>query len=255
VKIVLIGSGNIATFFGSKFQAAGFEMVQVISYHLSHAEQLAQQFACPFSDNIQLIDRNADVYLFAVKDDVLLEMAKSISLPDKLVIHTAGSIHLSELAIMSNRLACLWCVYSINKKELPEVKDIPLVVNYLDVADGAVVNILAKSISTKQYHLDDHQKSVLHLAAVFANNFTNHLFTICKKIVEKERVPFEILFPIISDTAGKALGGEPETLQTGPASRGDEETMRKHQLLLYNQSDFLQIYEVLSKSIAAGAKK
>ncbi|MBK8145501.1 MAG: NAD(P)-binding domain-containing protein [Bacteroidetes bacterium] len=126
MKIVLIGSGNIATFFGKKFQTAGFEIVQVISYHLSHAEQLANQLACSFSDNMLDVNRDADVYLFAVKDDVLLEMAKRIFLPDKLVIHTAGSIHLHELAMMSNQLACLWCVYSISKKELPDKKIFPL---------------------------------------------------------------------------------------------------------------------------------
>lgn len=255
MKIVLIGSGNIATFFGKKFQTAGFEIVQVISYHLSHAEQLANQLACSFSDNMLDVNRDADVYLFAVKDDVLLEMAKRIFLPDKLVIHTAGSIHLHELAMMSNQLACLWCVYSISKKELPDKKDIPLVVNCSAAVDREVVKVLADSITTKQYPLDDHQKSVLHLAAVFANNFTNHLFTICKNIVEKEGVPFEILYPIISDTTSKALGGEPEALQTGPASRGDVETMRKHEILLSGQPDFLDIYKVLSKSIAAKRKE
>lgn len=116
MKIVLIGSGNIATFFGKKFQTAGFEIVQVISLSFVACRATGKS-ACllVFRQYAGYKNSDADVYLFAVKDDVLLEMAKRIFLPDKLVIHTAGSIQLQELAMMSNQVACLWCVYSISK--------------------------------------------------------------------------------------------------------------------------------------------
>jgi predicted short-subunit dehydrogenase-like oxidoreductase (DUF2520 family) len=128
-------------------------------------------------------------------------------------------------------------------------------VNYSAEADAAIVEQLAQSISTQLHYLSEQQKSSLHLAAVFANNFTNHLYSICKQIVEKEGVPFEILYPIISDTAGKILLTAPEESQTGPAVRGDEKTMNKHKGLLENQPNFLHIYEMLSKSIAQSGKK
>lgn len=254
MKIVIVGAGNIATFFSQKFHQAGFEIVQIISAELIHAQQLAGFFHCSFTNDIQQINKNADVYLFAVKDDILLELATQISLPNKLVIHTAGSIHLNELSGMSMRQACIWCVYSINKNNLPGANDIPLVVNAHFEEDLKIVGTLAKAISHNIYFLNDTQKSSLHLAAVFANNFTNHLFSISKNIVEAEDIPFEILHPIILDTSTKLLKSAPEKNQTGPAIRRDEKTMEKHLTLLQDET-FKAIYRLLSASIQKSIQK
>lgn len=248
MKIAIVGSGNIATFYAKKFHAAGHEIAQVISAHLTHAKELADNFQCDFSDDIHTLNSDADIFLFAVKDDVLLSFAKNISLKDKLVIHTAGSVHLDELKDLSDHLACIWCVYSINKNNLPENNSIPLVVdtNNNEVLDK--VNMLAKAISDNIFYLNDEQKSALHLAAVFANNFTNHLYTISKKIIEQKNIPFETLLPLIMDTATKLQHSAPEQNQTGPAIRHDEKTMEKHLALLQDE-EWKKIYAQISDSI------
>jgi predicted short-subunit dehydrogenase-like oxidoreductase (DUF2520 family) len=184
----------------------------------------------------------------------LLELATQISLPEKLVIHTAGSIHLHELTGISLRQACIWCVYSINKNNLPSTNDIPLVVNAHLEEDLKIVGTLARAISDNIYFLKDKQKSSIHLAAVFANNFTNHLYAISKNIVEAADIPFEILHPIILDTGTKLLKSAPEKNQTGPAIRRDEKTMQKHLKLLEDET-YLAIYRLLSASIQKSIQK
>lgn len=248
MKIAIIGSGNIATFYAGKFHRAGFEIVQIISAHVAHAKALADHFQCAYSDQIGDLKDDAEACLFAVKDDVLLEYATHIHLHGRLVIHSAGSVHLDEIKGMSDQLACLWCVYSINKNHLPENENIPLVVNANNNASLEKVKILADAISRKVFYLNDEQKSVLHLAAVFANNFTNHLYTISKSITDKSDIPFETLLPIISDTADKLHHSMPAQNQTGPAIRHDEKTISKH-LALLQEEQFRRIYQVLTDSI------
>ncbi len=248
MKIAVIGSGNIATFFAGKFHAAGFEIVQVISARMEHAKELAGHFQCAYSDQIDDLSDNAETILFAVRDDVLLEYAADIRLQGRLVIHSAGSVHLDEIKRMSDQLACLWCVYSINKNHLPDNENIPLVVNANNNDSLEKVRILANAISGSLFYLDDEQKSVLHLAAVFANNFTNHLYAISKKIADENHIPFETLLPIISDTAEKLYHGTPAQNQTGPAIRHDAKTISKH-IALLNEERFRDIYRILTESI------
>jgi predicted short-subunit dehydrogenase-like oxidoreductase (DUF2520 family) len=247
MKIAIAGAGNIATFFAKKFQAAGFEIVQVIAAHIKHAQQLAMQHNCSFSDQISDLDPGADVCLFAVKDDVLLEFAAKLRL-QQIVIHTAGSVALSELQAISSRVACIWPVYSINKDHLPNEMNVPLVLNAGSAEVLSITRQLAFAISHQQYVLTDEQKSALHLAAVFANNFTNHLYTISEQITGANGVPFETLLPLILDTAQKVQHSLPRQNQTGPAIRHDEKTMTKH-LNMLNDTDWQQIYRLISGSI------
>lgn len=247
MKIAIAGAGNIATFFAKKFQAAGFEIVQVIAAHKEHAKELALKFACAFSDQISDLDPDADVCLFAVKDDVLLDFAAKLRMT-QIVIHTAGSVALSELYPMSSRVACIWPVYSIHKDNLPENPNLPLVLNAGSDEVLEITRRLATAISQQHYVLTDQQKSALHLAAVFANNFTNHMYTISEQITREHGVPFAALLPLIADTAQKVQHSLPQQNQTGPAIRHDEKTMTKHLNMLHDEV-WQQIYRLISSSI------
>jgi predicted short-subunit dehydrogenase-like oxidoreductase (DUF2520 family) len=249
MKIAMIGSGNIATFFGMKLKKAGYTFTQVVSATLAHAQILAGKLECDYTDNITQLSQDADVYFFAVKDDVLLEFANNVKLADKLVIHTAGSIQLNELKSISSSISCIWSLYSIQKDNLPSSTQIPLIINYTDKSVQKIVLQLAHTISDKIYELDDHQKSITHLAAVFANNFSNHLFTLTHQILEKENIPFEIMLPIIHNTVEKLAHTLPAQNQSGPAIRHDEKTIHKHLQLLADNPQLSQIYELMTKSI------
>jgi predicted short-subunit dehydrogenase-like oxidoreductase (DUF2520 family) len=249
MKIAVIGSGNIATFFSLQMHQAGLEIIQIVSKTELHAKELATYFNCAYTDNINELNQNADVYLFAVRDDILLDFAKTIKLHGKLVVHTAGSITLDNLSTMSNTRACIWCMYSIQKKVFPTQQNIPLIVNATDNLSLERVSALARSISSTIYLLPDQQKSMAHLAAVFANNFTNHLFALAQQLLEKENIPFELLIPIIQNTVDKLSISLPINNQTGPAIRHDEKTIEAHIQILANTPKLSAIYQLLTGSI------
>lgn len=248
MKIAVIGSGNIATFFSFRLWESGNEIVQVISGTLINAKELASNFHCKFSDSIDELTREADVYLFAIKDDILLKYAFELNLTNKIVIHCAGSISLDQIKPISTNVACIWSVFSINKNSLPSHRNIPLVLNASNDETLKITNRLATQISDTIYFVEDEQKKFLHLGAVFANNFTNHLYSLSKSILEEHLIPFEILIPIIQDTAQKLLKSPPEENQTGPAVRGDQQTMNLHLSLLKNEQ-VQEIYKLISENI------
>ena len=249
MKIAVIGSGNIATFFSLQMHQAGLEIIQIVSKTELHAKELANHFNCPFTNNIDELSQDADVYLFAVRDDILLDYAKTMNLHGKLVVHTAGSITLENLSTMSAFRACIWCMYSIQKKVFPTQQNIPLIVNATDNYSLERVSALARTISSSIYLLPDQQKSMAHLAAVFANNFTNHLFTLAQHLLEQENIQFELLIPIIQNTVDKLSISLPKNNQTGPAIRHDEKTIEAHAQLLENSPKLSAIYQLLTASI------
>ncbi|HMN32305.1 MAG TPA: DUF2520 domain-containing protein [Chitinophagaceae bacterium] len=253
MKIVIVGSGNIASFFAKKLHIK-HKIIQIISKDINHAKQLASQYHCQYANQIEQIHQDTDVIIFALKDDVLLQIANSYSFQDKLIIHTAGSIHLDEIKNISNHIASIWCVYSIQKEMLPLSESVPIVINANTEDSLLNVNVIAQSISQNIFHFNDEQKSFLHLAAVFANNFTNHLYSLSQQICEEQNINFDVLKPLIQNTAEKVKHANPALIQTGPAIRHDQQTMDKHLQLLQTET-LKKIYHLLSFSIQQKKEK
>ncbi len=247
-KIVLIGAGNIATFFASKIKKSTFEIVQIISKNEEHAKTLASSIACKYANTINDIDSTADIIILATPDTYLLELNNLLCFKNKVVIHTAGSIALKELQNISEHIACIWPVQSIHKNRLPQ-NEVPLVVNATDAVSKIVVLDVANAISSIVEYCNDEQKEYLHLACVFANNFTNHMVALSEQLCVENKVPFELLQQLIKDTFEKINVQSPHNLQTGPAIRNDENTIEKHLLLLKDKPHMLDIYKAITRSI------
>lgn len=252
MKIAIIGSGNIASFFANKIYK-NYELTQIISKNIEHAKQLSSKYKCQYSNNLEHLNNDLEVIIFAVKDDVLIELSKTYSFQNKLVIHTAGSVDLDDIKSFSKNISCIWCIYSIQKDNLPTSDSIPLVVNANNETSLNLVKKIAASISKNIIQLSDEQKNILHLAAVFANNFTNHLYVLSKQICEDHQIPFDILKPIILNTAEKVQNQNPKLLQSGPAIRHDKQTMEKHLMLIQNDN-LKKLYSLLSTSIQQKTK-
>ncbi|GBL34964.1 hypothetical protein EMGBS15_05590 [Filimonas sp.] len=249
MNIAIIGSGNIATFFATKFHQGGHQIIQVISPTAENAKALASQFDSTYSTRIKELKDDADLCLLAVKDDLLQGILKEVDFKQKFLIHTAGSVTLKDLSSSSPNLGCIWCMYSINKNHLPERKNIPLIINASNETTLEIIRTLSACISTSVHSLSDDQKLRAHLAAVFANNFSNHMFTIGQDILQEEQLSFELLIPLIENTVEKLTYTSPDKLQTGPAVRNDESTIAKHLSLLKDHDDFKKIYTLLTDSI------
>lgn len=249
MNIVIIGSGNVATFYGVRFKAAGHRIVQVLSPNLNHAQALANILECDATNQYASLHRNADLYVLGVRDDVLIELAQHLELPNKIIVYGAGAVPLSALYKISSRIVCLWCLFSIQKDHLPTQNNFPVVYNPSNTIDSALAKQLAGLLSNSIYALNDDQKSNAHLCAVLVNNFTNHLYAIAHQLMRESNIEFSLLHPIMLNTAENAIAFDPKTRQTGPAIRNDEQTMHEHSMLLRQHPMYQQVYKILSESI------
>lgn len=249
MKIAVIGSGNIATFFSVKLFQAGHCITQVLSKHENNALKLAQKVNAKAETNPMHLDQNAEVYLLAVNDDAIHQYIDHPILKNKLVLYSSGAVSLHEVKEISSQIACLWPVYSIQKENLPDHTEVPLVINHSDAVDSNTILHIANAISKLHYTLSDKQKKTAHLGAVIANNFSNHLFTLSKQMLLNEDIPFDVLLPLIINTTSKLEISPPEKNQSGPAIRHDETTLKHHLELLENNEILKKIYSLLTESI------
>ena len=253
MKVVIIGSGNIATVLGRKIKDAGNEIVQVISKTKANAEQLASILNSTAEDDLLKINPDADLYILAVSDTHINGVAGEINLPGKLIVHTAGSV---SKEVLNKNGAHFGVIYPIQtlKKEMEIFPPIPILV------DGETPEIIE---FLKRFCLqwtdivevaDDDKRLKMHIAAVIANNFTNYLFTMAEQFCENEGLNFSTLFPLIKETCLKIEKTSPSLVQTGPALRKDISTIKLHLDHLENYPNLKGIYKVLSSSIMDGDK-
>lgn len=239
----------MATFLALRLKEAGHAILQIISPQFQHAQTLADEVQADAATNMAEIRSDAEVVILAVPDDTLRLLVQSLKLPNQLVIHTAGSVPASVLSGVSEKYACIWSIYSIQKEKIPSHRNIPMVVSSQEAKTLEIAQTLAKDISDVVYLLDDAQKSWAHLGAVIANNFSNHLMVVCEQLMQDHHIPFELFRPIIQDTVEKMSHRSPKTLQSGPAIRGDEQTIQTQMQMLSDYPMFARLYEILSRSI------
>ncbi|RQO31040.1 hypothetical protein DBR32_10050 [Taibaiella sp. KBW10] len=250
MKVVLLGTGNIAHFFAQQLSShPDINIVQLYNRTLESGLVLSQAYGIPIVQQIEAIDTTADVYIFCVKDSAIAALADALPLKGKLAVHCAGSQPLSILEGCSEQNAVIWPVYSINKHNLPQHRDVPLIVEGNQEAALQKALYLAERLSDRSTAVNYQQRQYMHLNAVIANNFTNHLLAICTKISAEQQVPFNFLLPIITQTLQQVEQHPPEQLQTGPAIRKDIPTMEAHIRLLKDHPEWAAVYESISASI------
>ena len=248
-KIVIVGSGNVASHFGRALKIAGQEIIQVYSRNPKTAKTLADELKAESIGNFNLLSLKADVYLLAVTDDAIANLPFENKLKDKTVIHTSGMQPLEILKNHSKNCGVLYPLQTFTKHVFPDLKQVPLLVESSNAISKKAVSFLASLLSENVHELITKKRQAIHLAAVFSNNFTNHLFTIARDILQHEELELELLFPLFDETIRKIKTKTPAKLQTGPAIRGDENTMRLHLELLETNPTFQEVYKKISKSI------
>jgi predicted short-subunit dehydrogenase-like oxidoreductase (DUF2520 family) len=254
-KIVFIGAGNVATCL-SKALSKKAEIIQVYSKTGASAQKLANILGCSFTYDLKKINSGADVYIVAVKDDSIEKVATHLRLKDKLVIHTSGSVEIASLKKASSNYGVMWPLQTFSKNSVLK-KNIPFCIEASSKKAQKLIGELVSEMGGTAYSINSKQRAKLHLAAVFANNFTNHMYVAANKIPKDVHIPFDILLPLIHETINKLDKGTPIINQTGPAARGDKKTIKKHEKLLKNNPQYLALYKLLTKSIqhSAHAKK
>jgi predicted short-subunit dehydrogenase-like oxidoreductase (DUF2520 family) len=255
MDIVIIGSGNAAAVLGRKFKAAGHQIVQILSRNAGTASALAYEWDTESANYLTLINRHADVYIVAIPDSAVSGLAIDLRLPGKVVAHTAGAVSMDVLKPVSEHYGVFYPLQSL-REQIPALPEIPIFFEGSDDFSRKTLESLARSISPDRISPSDpEQRLRMHVAAVFVNNFTNHLYALAEDYCKKEGLDFTQLLPLIVETATRVREISPSQLQTGPASRNDRETLHRHLDLLKNYPHLKSIYVLLTESIQQAPAK
>lgn len=251
MKIAIIGAGRIAWHLGKRLRGKGLPVSQIVSRSAPNAEVLAEHLRCTWSDQPSDILPDADWIIMAVRDDAIEPVARAFSpyVTTALVTHTSGGTASSVLAPYFERYGVFYPLQSFSMEHTPVWSKIPFCVDAQSDEDVLLLKKIAKTIGNLVYRVNDEQRAKLHVAAVFANNFVNRCFAIAEKILDENDLPFELLHPLMEETLAKALHDSPARMQTGPAMRGDADTVRRHLELLKEHRYWRQIYWEMSLNI------
>ena len=247
--ITLIGSGNVATHLAAAFKNAGHRIVQVYSREMQHAALLAYHVGADAIDDLNNINPETDLFIISIKDDAIAPVAKSLSRYQKLTVHTSGAVSLAALQEVVKNVGVFYPLQTLSKNKEVDFLTVPLCIEGSDETITGELEQLAQTISNKVYRVNSDQRKILHLAAVFACNFPNYLYGVAEKLLEKHQMQFELLRPLILETAQKVQYHLPGEVQTGPAVRNDQSTMATHLQMLTDEPELKLIYSVLSQEI------
>ena len=249
MKVIIIGTGNVATVLGKRIQQAGHSIAGIFGRNQEHACQLAALLDTEAFDLDRLHPSAAiDIYIMAVSDSALYELPKAFRLKDRLVVHTAGSVPMDVLKGCSSSYGVLYPLQSL-RRELDALTSIPLLIDANSHDSKQTLLRFARTLSEQVSEADDLQRMKLHVAAVITSNFTNHLYALAEDYCKKEGLDFGLLHPLIIETAQRTRLFSPAQMQTGPAIRKDNITIDHHLSLLQEHPALQQLYRQLTESI------
>ena len=251
MNVVCIGAGRLAHHLMPELQRAGCAIKQVFNRSLHSARSLADKLhIADYTSDLTKIYPSADLYVLALSDDAINDVGSEIKKKQDLrgiVVHSSGVLGMDSIPFKLKGV--FYPLQTFSEDHQIEWKSTPIVITSENEYVTNKLKDLAGKISNNVYEITDKQKTVLHLAAVFANNFTNHMLTIAENICEENKIPFEILKPLIQTTFEKALHHGASGSQTGPAVRGDDMTIDRHIQLLRDYPQLLEVYDAITKNI------
>jgi len=249
LNCVLIGAGNLATHLGQELHKNGFRILQVYSRTENSAQTLAGKINSDFVTNPKQIVENADIYFIALKDFVVGNILPQINFRNNFIVHCSGSLPLSALEKYSENTGVLYPLQTFTRGRDVTFSKIPVFIEANSKKNLAVIRKIASELSGTVKVMDSEKRKVLHVAAVFACNFVNHLYTVSGKLLDKHGLEFEVLKPLIKETTGKIMDIPPFEAQTGPAVRFDKMIIEKHLEVLSDDEELAGLYKMISKSI------
>ena len=244
MQIVLIGSGNVAFHLAKAFTEAQIPVSQIFGRNTTELQKISEQFSIPFSTET-LTD--GDLYIISVSDSSIAEVSALIKNENVLVAHTSGSVSCEALS-GNYRKSVFYPLQTFSKSKNLDYSKIPFFIDAENENDEEILKNLASKISKNVMLANDEKRKYIHLTAVFACNFVNHLYARAKEISDSQNIPFDYFLPLIDETTQKIHELEPKLAQTGPAIRNDEKVLKLHESLLTDEEK-LKIYKTLNESI------
>lgn len=250
--ISIIGAGNVAWHLSQALENSGHHIHEVYSRQAKHAKALTKTlYSAQVIDSLDFSSSKSSVFIIAVKDDAIKEVAEALipPSPNAIVVHTSGSVSIDVLGYALQNYGCFYPLQSFVKTRKIKFKEVPVFIEASNRETKHTLTQLAKTVTSKVAYLDSEQRKALHVSGVFASNFVNHLLSIAKQIALKHKIDFRLLEPLVIETINKALELGPEKAQTGPASRGDLEVLDGHFAFLEGDEALQKIYKALSQHI------
>ena len=249
-KVVLLGAGNVAWSLANAIDSLdGYSLIQIYGLRIERAQEIAQESGrATATDDLSKINTSSDIYIIALKDEAIASVADMIQYNgDALWVHTSGSVPMSAISRLSPRHGVLYPLQTFSRGRQVDISEATIFTEGSDPITEKEIAGLARALTPHVMHADSMSRSRLHAAAVFACNFTNHLWTISADVLSKSDIPFSVMKPLIEETFKKAIQNGPEAGQTGPARRGDIATIRKHLEIV--GPDYAPIYKLISQNI------
>jgi len=248
-KIVLLGSGNVAFHIAEMLKNSDINIYQIYNINEDSGKKLAEKYNSIFTNNINKIDTNADLYIIAVKDNFIKNIIDKLNINNGIVVHTSGTTDINVFANKFDNFGILYPLQTFTKNIELNYKEIPFLIEANNSKTLDFINNIASSISNNIIHTSSEQRVSIHIAAVFACNFTNYFYSIANDMLEKQNLSFNLLKPLINETTRKAINTKPKKNQTGPAKRKDIAIINKHLEILAKNKEIQKLYGLISEMI------
>ncbi len=253
ISVFFIGSGRLAAHLADAFSKTDIELKGVHSKTLSHAQAFADKYQIPVFEDILQIPKDIDVYILAVNDDQIELVSAQLNV-NGIVAHCSGLKDINSIQNSKDK-AVIWPLQSFSLDKKVNFKEIPVLLEANSDENYRIIEALLERISHKLIECSSVKRKYYHLAAVFVNNFSNHLFVQAEEILDQENLNYQLLLPLMKESIKKLSYLTPKEAQTGPAARGDESTIKNHLDLLSENKTAKDIYSLISQSIQNHQKK
>lgn len=247
--IVVLGAGNVATHLSIALNKAGFFIKCIYSKTIESAKELALKVDSHYTNEISKIPIDADLYIISVKDEIIKELISKLNIKEGVIVHTAGSISMNVFEKQFETYGVFYPLQTFSKSRNIDFSNIPICIEASNKQLEIKLSNLASSLSNSVSLINSEKRKMLHLSAVFACNFANHMYSAASEILDQSGVSFDLLKPLIKETAQKAIESDPVKAQTGPAVRNDKSVIQKHLEMLKDNPEFENIYRFVSDSI------
>ena len=248
-NIVLVGAGNVASQLGLALHEAGVNIWQVYSRTMASADKLATRLHSDPVDNPAKIAPDADLYVIAVSDDAVEKVAGQLATGDKFLVHTSGALPMEVLEPFARNYGVIYPVQTFSRARKIDFTSLPVCIESNNLANLELLNRFVSKVSRDVRTLPSNQRKVLHLAAVFACNFPNFMYAVANSLLQSAHLDFDLVKPLILETAEKVQGVSPDKAQTGPALRSDQKVLNAHLVMLRDHPHLYDLYKQISNEI------
>ncbi len=251
-RIALIGSGRLGSQIAPALEAAGHRVAEIYNPSAYSAERVAKKlYDGRLVDSLDFSDSSCNLFIIAVPDAAISQVASEIVLPDDaIIVHTSGATSLEVLEVTAaENYGIFWPLQSFSHNRPASFKGLPVFVEASNEFAEDALLALASSLGAEPLIVEEEERKTLHLAAVFASNFTNHMLTCAKAVLNQQNISLEHLQPLVEETVKKAFDIGPDEAQTGPAVREDYETIEEQTDRLSFDESLQRIYQALSQHI------